>query len=459
MAKSGIAHADVGDELSKAEWLDEENHELVHGNSFPGSPTERQLFYRDDEHKWYIYNGSSWKEVTAEAGARFLALTDTPSSYSGQAGKYAKVNTGENALEFATPGGGGDMLKSTYDPDEDGVIALAQLDANVCSETEADGKITTHAGNASAHHAKTADDEVYGLLRMGLDADKPAAGTAGRFYYATDTKKLYRDTGGAWTEAILLHKARHENGGSDEISIAGLSGDPADTINKSLLTTEGDIIKRGASAPERLAIGSNGQVLTVQSGAPAWAAPSGGGGAKIQDADADTKVDVEESADEDKIRMDVGGTEVFLLDDAGILTLAKQSGASAYRNANQAISNATWTTIELNAEHFDTQNEFNTGTYRYTASVAGVYLITGQVGWDASAAGRRLQKIAKNGVSIKGTENEVVVPGAVAFACSTVPAVVELTTNDYLELRCYQTSGGALNVIADYCHLHVVKLA
>ena len=45
------------------------------------------------------------------------------------------------------------------------------------------------------------------------------------------------------------------------------------------MTTAGDIIKGGASGtPQRLAVGSNGDVLTVVSGAPAWAAPSGGGG-------------------------------------------------------------------------------------------------------------------------------------------------------------------------------------
>lgn len=32
----------------------------------------------------------------------------------------------------------------------------------------------------------------------GLDADKPAAGTAGRFYWATDTQLLYRDDGASW---------------------------------------------------------------------------------------------------------------------------------------------------------------------------------------------------------------------------------------------------------------------
>jgi hypothetical protein len=60
MPKSGLKHIDVGPELSKTEWESEESHELIHGTSFPSSPVERQLFYRDDEHKWYIYNGTEW---------------------------------------------------------------------------------------------------------------------------------------------------------------------------------------------------------------------------------------------------------------------------------------------------------------------------------------------------------------------------------------------------------------
>jgi hypothetical protein len=60
MSKSGLKHIDVGAELTKTEWESEESHELIHGTSFPSSPVERQLFYRDDEHKWYIYNGTEW---------------------------------------------------------------------------------------------------------------------------------------------------------------------------------------------------------------------------------------------------------------------------------------------------------------------------------------------------------------------------------------------------------------
>jgi len=60
MANSGIKHIDVGAELTKSEWESPESHELVHGTEFPASPAERQLFYRDDLHEWYIYDGTAW---------------------------------------------------------------------------------------------------------------------------------------------------------------------------------------------------------------------------------------------------------------------------------------------------------------------------------------------------------------------------------------------------------------
>ena len=47
---------------------------------------------------------------------------------------------------------------------------------------------------------------------------------------------------------------------------------------KSTLTTTGDIYyASGANTPARLGIGSTGNVLTVASGIPSWAAPAGGG--------------------------------------------------------------------------------------------------------------------------------------------------------------------------------------
>ena len=68
MAKSGLTHIDVGPELTRTEWESEESHAIINGTAFPGSPAERQLFYRNDLHEWYIYNGSAWVSLQG-AGA------------------------------------------------------------------------------------------------------------------------------------------------------------------------------------------------------------------------------------------------------------------------------------------------------------------------------------------------------------------------------------------------------
>ncbi len=47
-------------------------------------------------------------------------------------------------------------------------------------------------------------------IQAGLDADKPAAGTAGRLYVATDTQIIYRDTGTTW--AKVRHRCRNTIG-------------------------------------------------------------------------------------------------------------------------------------------------------------------------------------------------------------------------------------------------------
>ena len=75
--------------------------------------------------------------------------------------------------------------------------------------------------------------------------------------------------------APKAHKASHQDTGGDEISLTGLSGDPADTINQSLLTTRGDILYRGASVAARLAKGTAGYYLKQGANDPEWAAQAG----------------------------------------------------------------------------------------------------------------------------------------------------------------------------------------
>ena len=66
------------------------------------------------------------------------------------------------------------------------------------------------------------------------------------------------------------------------ITLPDVSGTVAllsQVINNTLTTTTGDMIYASSdNTPARLAVGSEGFVLTVSSGVPAWSAPTGGGG-------------------------------------------------------------------------------------------------------------------------------------------------------------------------------------
>ena len=94
---------------------------------------------------------------------------------------------------------------------------------------------------------------------------------------------------------------------------------------------------------------------------------------RIQDADADTKIQVEESADEDIVRIDVAGVEAFNLNAVGILTLAKQSGAFASSTLGQTLPASSGAAFFLaNAEAYDIQGEMDvtnkTGTSTATSA-------------------------------------------------------------------------------------------
>lgn len=137
---------------------------------------------------------------------------------------------------------------------------------------------------------------------------------------------------------------------------------------------------------------------------------SGGGGSKIQDADGDTSWDVEESADEDKIHGKVKGVEAFLLDDAGILTLAKQSAARAYFTGNKYyIKDKVRVKVRLNTEDYDLQSEFDSTekTGSATATTANHLIDTTNNQFEAADVGRTVWNSTDNTYAIVTAYNSV----------------------------------------------------
>jgi hypothetical protein len=123
----------------------------------------------------------------------------------------------------------------------------------------------------------------------------------------------------------------------------------------------------------------------------------------------------------------------------------------AYQTVAQTVSTAM-TALTLGAVQVDSHTMWVAGTpTRITCQVAGVYLVSGMVGFAAGATGnydRRLAQVYKNGVAVQGMSG-----GTPAFTAATAPnlgirpvdvpaAPISLSVGDYLEIRGYADQAG-----------------
>ena len=186
-------------------------------------------------------------------------------------------------------------------------------------------------------------------------------------------------------------------------------GDAADAtmatmVPKSIVDAKGDIIAAtAADTVSRLAIGTNNQVLTADSAQATgmkWATPAAGGATFI--------------------------------------------GASAYASASQNITNATWTTITLDSELWDTDafhsTSVNNSRFTIPAGLAGTYTIGTSMVWGTlSAVGTRIIRVIKNGNTYFYGLHEN--PSASNYIGNAMSVVIQGAVADYFEIQMYQSSG------------------
>lgn len=113
-------------------------------------------------------------------------------------------------------------------PETNDTVNIADLNYNADVLDQEVVKRIVNAGNAPS-------------IQAGLDASKPAPGTAGRLYVATDTQIIYRDTGSAWAKVGVVKwgdidgkpatfpPSAHTHAGSDITSKVS-SASAADTV-------------------------------------------------------------------------------------------------------------------------------------------------------------------------------------------------------------------------------------
>ena len=195
-----------------------------------------------------------------------------------------------------------------------------------------------------------------------------------------------------------------------DLDFSWVAQDDSNAIQNAIVDAKGDLIAAtAADTPARLAVGTNGQVLTADSTAStglAWTTPAG---------------------------------NTF----AGVL---------CKKGTTQTISNTTDTVLNwVDPDHYDTDgfHDPSTNSSRITipAGLGGYYLVYGQNTWDVNATGRRFCELKKNGTKLF-TSNGFAANSSAAPA-NMISIILNLSAGDYVEYQVWQSSGGNLDTFGD----------
>jgi hypothetical protein len=147
------------------------------------------------------------------------------------------------------------------------------------------------------------------------------------------------------------------------------------------------------------------------------------------------------------IQLQSGGTTIATISSTGITTQVGAPAFSAYRQASQSVTSNVITKVALNAEFFDTNNNFDSTTnYRFTPTVAGYYQFNALISLTGTVSTQQLICfIVKNG-NTSLERNFDFNPSASLSANSTVNMSASQLyylngSTDYVELYVYYFGG------------------
>ena len=101
----------------------------------------------------------------------------------------------------------------------------------------------------------------------------------------------------------------------------------------------------------------------------------------LKDADENTKIQVEESADENIIRFDVAGSEAMRINADGSVNMAIQPSFHGVSDGQTNIAFNSYVTLTLNAEDHDVGSDLDLSNETFTCPVDGVYMFVNQLIW------------------------------------------------------------------------------
>jgi len=270
----------------------------------PAAGVDGRFFWTTDEHILYRDNGTNWVKAAVADHADLDGV--------GASDHHAQF---ENVVEDTTPQLGGNLDAQNYNLNNVGTLNVTHINAAGGGyDFNLQGLYYFHLLHNGSIIFNVTPMDVVGIRSVGwipleddtYDLGQPGAGVlqkrwrdlylsgniigtaspaetlkldaAAGTLYISIIKEIINNAG-VTVEGVLLkdsevdgvnvsaHYSRHELGGEDELYIEGLSGDPADTLNKSLLTAKGSIVAASAaSTPAELAVGTDDYSLVADSG-------------------------------------------------------------------------------------------------------------------------------------------------------------------------------------------------
>lgn len=128
--------------------------------------------------------------------------------------------------------------------------------------------------------------------------------------------------------------------------------------------------------------------------------------------------------------------------------LANPPACRVYNNAAIPVTSGAWNALTFNTERWDTDSMHSTvtNTGRITLNTAGLYIVTGHAEFAANATGVRGLQVLRNTDADGIAQIYYQAAPATTGTAITVATVWKFAAGDYIQLRAFQNSGGALNI-------------
>ena len=121
---------------------------------------------------------------------------------------------------------------------------------------------------------------------------------------------------------------------------------------------------------------------------------------------------------------------------------------SAHLSANQNIPTATFTKIAFNTELFDTDSNYNTGTYSFTPTVAGYYQIN-SLAMLSAVKSTTLIEAYKNGAALARGNQQVNSALQTTRGVGLAYLAYANGSSDYFEIYAYHTTGTTEEILGN----------